>query len=109
MRQSFAAVACGIALLAISATTTNADPESCRDATEQYSSAKSDVASALSAYTTCIDGSDGHDDCSNEFSTLQSAQNRRLLAAIKLGDRARTTGRTHVAGELAETAGVALY
>jgi outer membrane murein-binding lipoprotein Lpp len=35
---------------------------------------KSDVASALSAYAGCIQGSDGHDDCSSEFSTLHSAQ-----------------------------------
>jgi hypothetical protein len=74
MRQFFAATACGIMLLTISATATNADPESCRDATDQYSSAKSDVASALSAYASCIKGSDGHDDCSSEFSTLHTAQ-----------------------------------
>jgi hypothetical protein len=74
MRKFFAAIAWGITLLAICATSTNADPESCRDATDQYSSAKSDVASALRAYASCIGGSDGHDDCSSEFSTLQSAQ-----------------------------------
>jgi hypothetical protein len=74
MRHFLTATACGIMLLVISARATNADPESCRHAADQVSSAKSDVASALSAYAGCIQGSDGHDDCSSEFSTLHSAQ-----------------------------------
>ena len=74
MRKFFTATAFGIMLLIIFPRATNADPESCRDATDQYSSARSDVASAISAYANCIKGSDGHDDCSSEFSTLHTAQ-----------------------------------
>lgn len=74
MRHFLAAVICAIAFLIISAAIVNADPDSCRDAVDQYKSAKSDVESALREYNSCIDGTDGHDDCSTEFSALQSAQ-----------------------------------
>lgn len=74
MKRFSIATAGGVAFLVISVVGTNADPESCRDALDQYKSAKSDVESALSDYTNCIHGTDGHDDCSSEFSTLQSAQ-----------------------------------
>jgi hypothetical protein len=52
----------------------SADTESCQEALHQYHSAKSDVSDALHTYTSCIQASDGHDDCSSEFSTLHSAQ-----------------------------------
>jgi hypothetical protein len=74
MRQFLAAVLCAGTLSIISAASTNADPESCRDAADQYQSAKSDVSSALSSYSRCISSSDGHEDCSSDFSSLQSAQ-----------------------------------
>jgi hypothetical protein len=74
MRQFLATLICGGALLIISAASTIADPEDCQDAIDQYKSAKGDVESALSAYASCIDGTDGHDDCSSEASALQSAQ-----------------------------------
>jgi hypothetical protein len=51
-----------------------ADPEACQDAIDQFKSARSDVGSDLTNYASCMSGSDGHDDCSSEFSTLQSAQ-----------------------------------
>jgi hypothetical protein len=74
MKRFSAAAMCGIALLLILGTGTKAGPESCRDVLDQYKSAKSEVVSALDNYTSCIHGSDGHEDCSSEFSTLQSAQ-----------------------------------
>jgi len=49
-------------------------PASCREALDQYQSAKSDASDALRAYATCVSDSKGHDDCSSEFSTLHSAQ-----------------------------------
>jgi hypothetical protein len=52
----------------------NADPEDCRNAVDEYNSAASDIDDALRAYAQCVSGSDGHDDCSAEFSNLQSAQ-----------------------------------
>jgi len=55
-------------------TTATADLDSCRDAADQYSSAKSDVSGDISSYASCVSSSDGHDDCSSDFSTLQSAQ-----------------------------------
>ena len=64
----------GVTLFLISGVGTNADPEGCRNAVDQYKSAKSDVSDALRSYANCIAGSDGHDDCSSEFSTLHSEQ-----------------------------------
>lgn len=58
----------------ISAINAGADPDSCRDAIDQYKSAKSDLRDALRIYAQCLSDSDGHDDCSSEFSSLQSAQ-----------------------------------
>jgi hypothetical protein len=74
MKRYFVATIWAIALFLISAVGTKADPEGCRDAVDQYRSAKSDVSDALRGYATCISGSDGHDDCSSEFSSLHSAQ-----------------------------------
>jgi hypothetical protein len=74
MKRFLVAIMCGIMFLLIPTASTNADPERCQDALNQYRSTKSDVRDALRNYTNCIDGSDGHDDCSSEFSTLQSAQ-----------------------------------
>ena len=51
-----------------------ADPEACQEALNQLRSARSDVADALRQYVSCLNSSDGHDDCSSEFGSLQSAQ-----------------------------------
>jgi hypothetical protein len=74
MKRLLATIIFGSTLLLISAARTNADPESCRDAADKYQSAKSDISSALRSYSSCISSSDGHDDCSSEFSTLRSDQ-----------------------------------
>jgi hypothetical protein len=50
-----------------------ADPEGCRDAVDAYSSASSEVLSAVRTYANCVASSRGRDDCSIEFSTLNSA------------------------------------
>jgi hypothetical protein len=50
----------------------SADSEECRNAVDQYNSAKSEVSDALRTYASCISDSRGHDDCSSEFSKLQS-------------------------------------
>jgi hypothetical protein len=73
MRRVLATITCGF-MLAF-ATATNAEPESCHNALDQYKFAKSEVSDALAGYTSCIAHNDGHDDCSSEFSNLQSAQN----------------------------------
>lgn len=54
---------------------TAADPKECRNAVDEYRSARSDIRSNLKLYALCVDGNEGHDDCSVEFSNLQSAQN----------------------------------
>ena len=61
-------------LVALPARTAISGPAECRDAADQYKSAKSDALDALRAYARCVSGNDGHDDCSSEFSALQSAQ-----------------------------------
>lgn len=62
-----------------------ADPEACQDAVEQYKSARSDISSDLSSYASCVSDSDGHDDCSSEFSSLQSAQSDFETAVSNYG------------------------
>ncbi len=50
-----------------------ADPDECRDAVDSYQSALGDVGDALQKYGQCLSNSQGHDDCSSQFSRLQSA------------------------------------
>jgi hypothetical protein len=75
-RQSCRSVAVltACALIAASITTARAGVAECKEAIQQYNSAQSDVADALRSYARCLSGSDGHDDCSSEFSSLRSAQ-----------------------------------
>jgi hypothetical protein len=61
----------------------SAGPDECREAAEQYKSAVSEVASALSQYATCVTSSDGTDDCSSEFSSLGSAHDDFETAASR--------------------------
>jgi hypothetical protein len=63
----------GVLLTLTLVSAVRADPEECREAINQYNTAKSDVSDALRAYANCVSDSQGHDDCSSEFSTLQSA------------------------------------
>lgn len=51
-----------------------ADVEECGEAVAQYNVALSDLENALRRYARCVADSRGHDDCSVEFSQLQSAQ-----------------------------------
>jgi hypothetical protein len=74
MRRGLTAAVCGIALLVSSDRVIRADPENCRDAVDQYRSAKIEVFDAVKTYASCIRDDDGHDDCSTEFSSLQSEQ-----------------------------------
>lgn len=75
-------IAWAIFFLALPSTMTvaAADPEACQEALNQLRSARSDVADALRQYASCLNSSDGHDDCSTEFGALQSAQDDFELA-----------------------------
>jgi hypothetical protein len=73
-QRIFLTIVCGVAFSTTAMIGTKADPEECREAISQYNSAKSDIADALKRYASCVSDSDGHDDCSSEFSTLRSAQ-----------------------------------
>ena len=57
-----------------SANVSKTDVGDCQHAIYQYRSAVSDVSSDLRFYANCVSGSHGHDDCSSEFFSLQSAQ-----------------------------------
>ena len=74
MKRFLVIATSGLTFLLFFVVATIADPESCRDTLNQYKSAKSDVGGALIDYTNCIRSTDGHDDCSSEFSILKSAQ-----------------------------------
>ena len=69
-------IASAIVFLALLTTMSmaSADPEACQGALNQLRSARSDVADALRRYVSCLNSSDGHDDCSSEFGSLRSAQ-----------------------------------
>jgi hypothetical protein len=66
-------MACGI-FLALCGGVARSDTDECRDALDHYNAARSDASSALRQYGRCVTDSKGRDDCSSEFSTLQSAQ-----------------------------------
>ena len=66
-------VAATLALL-LSGSPLRADPEECQNAIQSYNSALDDLTTALRSYTTCVDDSQGHDDCSIEFSRVRSVQ-----------------------------------
>jgi hypothetical protein len=66
------AVALTIVLLA--GVSAMADREACRGAILTFKSAKGSVGDYLRRYASCVSRSDGHDNCSSEFSRLRSAQ-----------------------------------
>ena len=51
-----------------------ADQSECNRAIEKYNSAISDISSYLRRYTSCLNSSNGHDDCSSEFRRIKSSQ-----------------------------------
>ena len=61
-------------VLAFLSTPARADRHDCREAVKAYNAARHDVSDALRSYVDCLSQSRGHDDCSSEFSQLQSAQ-----------------------------------
>ena len=79
MIKAVGAVALTIVLL--TGVTATADPEACRGALRTFKSARSSVGDYLRRYASCVSRSDGHDDCSSEFSRLRSAQDDFELAA----------------------------
>jgi hypothetical protein len=73
MKRYPVTAACGIILCALMGTATQADPEGCKDAILQnLNSARVTVDAALNTYGACI-YSDGHGDCSRQFSGVKSA------------------------------------
>ena len=76
--------ALGIALLTGVAAT--ADSEACRGATYVFKSARESVGDYLRRYASCVSRSNGHNNCSNEFSRLRSAQDD-FEAAVSGYDR----------------------
>lgn len=65
----------GLLSLLVCCPLAHADPAECEEAASGYQSAHSNVEEALAGYGRCISSSAGHDDCSTEFSSLQSEQN----------------------------------
>ena len=74
MKRLFVTAMYVIALSALSLMVVKADTAACKDAIDQYNSARSDIADTLRRYASCAANSDGHDDCSSEFRRLKSAQ-----------------------------------
>ena len=73
MRVHMTVVAVGMCL-ALCGSAARSDTTDCQEALDQYNAALTDVAHALRSYSHCVSDSKGHDDCSVEFSRLQSAQ-----------------------------------
>jgi hypothetical protein len=74
MRIQITAIAAGLCLT-LCGSGARSDTTECQEALDQYNAALSDVVHALRGYSRCVSDSKGHDDCSIEFSRLQSAQN----------------------------------
>jgi len=60
--------------------TATADTEACNGATYVLKSARNEVGDYLRRYASCVSRSNGHDDCSRQFSGVQSAQDAFALA-----------------------------
>jgi len=78
MIKVIGAVALGIVLL--TGVPATADTEACRGATYVFKSARERVGDYLRRYASCVSRSNGHNDCSSEFSRLRSAQDDFELA-----------------------------
>ena len=48
----------------------------CRAAADKYETQRANVFNAMQGYGHCVSVNDGRDECSEQFSTLESAQNR---------------------------------
>jgi hypothetical protein len=83
--RTLAITAFGVVLLGLSATCIKADPDSCRDAVDQFQSARDDLESAIQSYAGCVSDSTGHDDCSSEASSVQSDQSDFESAVSEYG------------------------
>jgi hypothetical protein len=64
----------GAVALLLAGVSAMADREACRGAIHTFKSAKGSVGDYLRRYASCVSRSDGHDNCSSEFSRLRSAQ-----------------------------------
>ena len=62
-----------LALVLIVGLSATAEPDSCLNAIVQFKSAKGSVPNFIRTFASCVSKSDGHDDCANEFTALQSA------------------------------------
>ncbi len=51
-----------------------ASANECSYAVDAYNNATSEISSNLRRYVSCLDGSQGNDDCSSEFRRLKNAQ-----------------------------------
>src|SRR5690242_2040934 len=70
--RCFMAKVIGAALSIILLTSTaTADNEACRGATYVFKSARESVGDYLRRYASCLSRSNGHNDCSTEFSRLR--------------------------------------
>jgi len=74
MKRLFVTALCVVALSALTVIGIKANTEGCKDAIDEYNSARSDIADTIKRYASCVGNSDGHDDCSSEFRRLKSAQ-----------------------------------
>jgi hypothetical protein len=68
-----APIICGLAILD-GPNMAFADVDGCQDAIDAYNAALHELPDAIRLYANCVGSSHGHDDCSVEFLSLQSAQ-----------------------------------
>jgi hypothetical protein len=72
--QQFLGINIGAALIFCVSSASLAGPSECQEVISEFKSARSNISTALQTYTSCVSGSDGHDDCSTEFEQLKSVQ-----------------------------------
>lgn len=63
-----------VTILALSVSASRSASEDCREAIEKYNRAISELSFSIRRYADCVSSSRGRDDCSSEFSSLQSDQ-----------------------------------
>jgi hypothetical protein len=84
MRMAFAVLALALTA-ALAGSAARSDTDECKDALDQYDTARKAVTDALHHYARCVADSKGHDDCATEFSDLQSAQDDFAAAVAGYG------------------------
>ncbi len=80
MKWSIATFLFATLILPVWPTAASADPDSCRQALDQFDKAQNALATIITPYSNCIAYSNGHQRCADQFAALQNAQSQYQAA-----------------------------